>query len=444
MSTVGATSPRSRALRLVRPDEGPVSRARVDVRTRRTVALLLGSTAFLVGCGLVMILSASSVSAFAEYGDSFLFVQRQATYAVVGVLALLVTSRMRYDAWRRLAGPFLILTMAMLVLVLIPTHGIEAYGASRWFRLGPVTVQPSEIAKLALVVFGAATLARTWRNLDDLKHLALPLLPISVLVCGLVMMQPDLGTTVILAITFFFLLFAAGVRLRYLTVAGLVGAVIGAGLIMSADYRRVRFLAFLHPWEDVKNTGYQLAQSLYALGSGGFTGVGLGASRQKWEYVPNAHTDFIFSILGEELGLLGEIVVLVAFGGLIFAGIRIAANTRDVFGRLLAAGIVSWFGLQTLINLGAVTGLLPVTGVPLPFLSYGGSSLVVSLAAVGVLVSIARAPANGPARRGRAQRAQTASTPTHGARARPSSARRAPAPRAPARRAPIPTGGRSR
>jgi cell division protein FtsW len=175
VSSVGATSPRPRTLRLVRPDERPLSRARADVLTRRTVALLLGSTAFLVGSGLVMILSASSVSAFAEYGDSFLFVQRQATYAVVGVLALLVTSRMRYDAWKRLAGPFLILTLAMLVLVLIPTHGIEAYGASRWFRLGPVTVQPSEIAKLALVVFGAATLARTCKNLDDLNNLALPL-----------------------------------------------------------------------------------------------------------------------------------------------------------------------------------------------------------------------------------------------------------------------------
>ena len=189
--------------------------------------------AFLVGSGLVMILSASSVSAFAEYGDSFLFVQRQATYAVVGILALLVTSRMRYDAWKRLAGPFLIVTIAMLVLVLIPTHGIEAYGASRWFRLGPVTVQPSEIAKLALVVFGAATLARTWKNLDDLKNLALPLLPVSVLVCGLVMMQPDLGTTVILAVTSFFLLFAAGVRLRYLTSRGW-SAPRSAGLIMSA------------------------------------------------------------------------------------------------------------------------------------------------------------------------------------------------------------------
>ena len=435
MSTIGAASPRPRALRLVRPDERPfVSRARADARTRRTLALLLGSTAFLVGSGLVMVLSASSVSAFAEYGDSFLFVQRQAAYAVVGVLALILTSRMRYGAWKRLAGPLLLVTVAMLVLVLIPAHGIEAYGASRWFRLGPVTVQPSEIAKLALLVFAAATLARSRRKLDDLRQLALPLLPICAVVCGLVMMQPDLGTTVILAVTMFTLLFAAGVRLRYLTLASVIAAVIGAGLIMSADYRRVRFLAFLHPWEDVKNTGYQLAQSLYALGSGGWIGVGLGASRQKWQYVPNAHTDFIFSILGEELGLIGEIVVLAAFGALIFAGIRIAANAKDVFGRLLAAGIVSWFGLQTLINLGAVTGLLPITGVPLPFLSYGGSSLVVSLAAVGVLVSIARASARGTGRSTGDRSAEPASTSRRSPRAH----------RAPARRTPVPARGRSR
>jgi cell division protein FtsW len=401
VSSVDAASPRPRTLRLVRPGERRVvPRTRTDAHTRRTIALLLGSTAFLVGTGIVMVLSASSVSAFAEYGDSFIFVQRQAAYAVVGVLACYLTSRMRYDAWKRLAGPFLMVTIAMLVLVLIPAHGIEAYGSSRWFRFGPVTVQPSELAKLALVVFAAATLARKLRKIDDLRELALPLLPVSAVLWGLVMLQPDLGTTVILATTMFALLFAAGVRLRHLTVAGIVGALVGAGLVMSADYRRVRFLAFLHPWADAKSGGYQLVQSLIALGSGGWTGVGLGASRQKWLYVPNAHTDFIFSILGEELGLIGEVVVLLAFGALIFAGIRIATRTTDVFGRLLAAGIVSWFGLQALINLGAVTGLLPVTGVPLPFLSYGGSSLVVSLAAVGVLVSIARAPARGAAASG--------------------------------------------
>jgi cell division protein FtsW len=374
-----------------------VASPRSRVASRRTVALLLGSTAFLVAGGLIMVLSASSVSALAEHGDSFRYFQRQAAYAVVGVAALWLTSRMRYDVWRRLAVPLLVLTIAMLALVLHPTSGIEAYGSSRWFQLGPVTVQPSEIAKLSLVVFAAAVLTRKWGKLEDLGHLMIPLLPVGLVVCGLVMLQPDLGTTVVISGSVLLLLFVAGVRLRYLTIAGIVGSLVGFALIMSADYRRERFLAFLHPWQDAQNTGWQLAQSLIALGSGGLTGVGLGASRQKWQYVPNAHTDFIFSILGEELGLIGEIVVLAAFAALIFAGIRIAAQARDVFGRLLAAGIVSWFGLQVLVNLGAVTGLLPITGVPLPFLSYGGSSLVVSLAAVGILMNVAKAPATAPA-----------------------------------------------
>jgi cell division protein FtsW len=357
------------------------------------VVLLLGSTGFLVAVGLIMVLSASSVSSFAQSGDSFRYLQRQALYAVVGVAALLLTSRMRYEVWRKLSIPFLVVTIGMLGLVLSPSAGVEAYGASRWFELGPLTLQPSEIAKLAMVVFAAVVLTRKWGKLDDVGHLVVPLLPVLLLVCGMVMIQPDLGTTVIIAGTVLLMLFAAGVRLRYLFASAIVGSAVALGLIMSADYRRVRFLSFLHPWQDAKNSGYQLVQSLIALGSGGLTGVGLGASRQKWQYVPNAHTDFIFSILGEELGLIGEIVVLVAFGALILAGIRIAAQAKDVFGRLLAAGIVSWLGLQTLVNLGAVTGLLPITGVPLPLVSYGGSSLVVSLAGVGVLVNIANAPA---------------------------------------------------
>jgi cell division protein FtsW len=392
VSSSAAASSGAHHLRLVRVEDLLRSRTRTRLATRRTIALLLGSTAFLVGTGLIMVLSSSSISAFAEYGDSFRYFQRQIAYAVVGVLALLLTSRMRYSAWQRLATPLLAVTFVMLAVVLHPSAGIEAYGSSRWFQIGSVTVQPSEIAKLSLVLFAAAAITRKWERLDDLGHLAIPLLPVGILCCGMVMLQPDLGTTAILAASVFLMVFVAGVRLRYLSVAAIVGTAVGTGLIMSADYRRIRFLSFLHPWEDARNTGYQLAQSLIALGSGGWTGVGLGASRQKWQYVPNAHTDFIFSILGEELGLLGEMVVLVAYGALIYAGIRIAARATDVFGRLLAAGIVSWFGLQALINLGAVTGLLPITGVPLPFLSYGGSSLVVSLAAVGILVNIANAP----------------------------------------------------
>jgi cell division protein FtsW len=383
-----------RPLRLVGLQEAARSRAREDPTARRTVALLLGSTAFLVIGGLVMVLSASSVSAYSRYGDSFLFFQRQAAYGAVGVGALLLTSRMRYRAWQRLALPFLLVTLALLALVLHPSAAVSAYGSSRWLEFGPVTVQPSEIAKLALVVFGAAVLSRKWGKLDVVGHLALPLLPVTIVVAGLVMLQPDLGTTLIISGTMFLLMFAAGVRLRYLLATGIVGGTVGMALIFSADYRRVRFLAFLDPWADASNSGYQLIQSLIALGSGGWLGVGLGASRQKWLYVPNAHTDFIFSILGEELGLIGELVVLLAFGLLIFAGIRIATRAPDVFGRLLAAGIVGWIGLQALVNLGAVTGLLPITGVPLPFLSYGGSSLVVSLAAVGILWNIARTPAD--------------------------------------------------
>ena len=397
MTTGAVATTRPHHLRIVTPL--PLARSRATrASTRRTLALLLAPTAFLVVGGLLMVLSASSISAFAEYGDPFRYFLRQLTYAIVGIGALVLTARMRYHAWKRLALPFLLVTAALLVVVLHPSHGVEAYGSSRWFQLGPITVQPSEIAKLAMVVFAAAVIEKKWGKLDDLGHLALPLLPVALVVCGMVMLQPDLGTTLIISSTLFVMLFIAGVRLRYLALAGFVGSVVGMGLIMSADYRRVRFLSFLHPWADAKNTGYQLIQSLIALGSGGWFGVGLGASRQKWAYVPNAHTDFIFSILGEELGLVGEIVVLAAFGMLIYAGIRIAASARDVFGRMLAGGIVAWFGLQALINLGAVTGLLPITGVPLPFLSYGGSSLVVSLAAVGILVNVATAPAREAAR----------------------------------------------
>ena len=394
----------ARHLRLIHPSARAASGSEAQLATKRSVALLLGSTGFLTVAGLIMVLSASSISAYSQFGDSFLFFGRQAAYAVAGTLGLLLTARMRYQAWQRIAVPLLGLTVVMLAVVLHPAAGVEAYGSSRWVALGPVTIQPSEIAKLTLVVFAAAVLTRKWGKLDDLGHLALPLLPVVLLVCGMVLAQPDLGTTVILAGSLFLLLFAAGVRMRYLLAGAVVGSAVGLGLIMSADYRRVRFLSFLHPTADPKNTGWQLLQSLIALGSGGWTGVGLGASRQKWMYVPNAHTDFIFSILGEELGLLGEIVVLGAFAVLIYAGIRVAARAGDIFGRLLAAGIVSWFGLQILVNLGAVTGLMPITGVPLPFLSYGGSSIVVSLAAVGILVNIARSPVRGARRHAGRQR----------------------------------------
>jgi cell division protein FtsW len=375
-------------LRVVRAGErAPATRA--EAAARRSVRLLVGSTVFLSVAGLIMVLSASSVYACQRIGSCFYFFQKQAAYAAVGALALVVTSRMRYQVWRRLALPMLLVTVALLSVVLHPAAGVEAYGASRWLGFGPVTVQPSEVAKLALVAVAAALLSRKTVRLSEPRQVLMPLAPVAALVCGLVFIQPDLGTAIVLGGSIFVLLFVAGARLRHLFLASF--GLAATALLLLRDYQWERITVFLNPAADRMSGGWQLYQSLIALGSGGWFGVGLGASRQKWMYVPNAHTDFVFSILGEELGLVGETVVLIGFGVLLFAVVRIAAAAPDAFGRLLAAGIVGWFGIQIVVNLGAVTGLLPITGVPLPFLSYGGSSLVVSLAAVGILVNIARA-----------------------------------------------------
>lgn len=380
-------------LRLVRTDEGRHERARARIQAaNRSVAMLVLPAAGLTVTGLAMVLSASSVSAYARYGSSFVFFNRQAAYAVVGTLGLLLAAHIRYEAWRRLSLPLLGVSLLLLALVLNPAAGTVVGGSARWITLGSVTIQPSELAKLAVVTVAAMVLARKWDRLDDLGHLILPLLPVVLVVCLLVMLQPDLGTTTLIAGTVFLMLFAAGARLRHLATIAIASGGLGFALIMGESYRRARLLSYWNPWADPQNTGYQLVQSLIALGSGGWTGVGLGASRQKWLYVPNAHTDFVFSILGEELGLVGELVVLAMFGLLVYAGIRVAARAPDVFGRMLAAGVASWIGLQTVVNLGAVTGLLPITGVPLPLVSYGGSSLVVTLTGIGILVGIARAP----------------------------------------------------
>ena len=351
--------------------------------------LLLSATALVV-LGLIMVLSASSVRAYEQYGSSFLFFGRQVLYAVVGVLAFLVTVRMRYSAWQHLCVPLLAASAALLVLVLLPGFGTVAGGSARWLQLGPVTIQPSEIAKVAVITFSAALLSRRWRRIRELRDLVLPLAPVIGVICGLILLQPDMGTAVIIVASVFVLLFIAGARGKHLVVGASGLGVLGVALMYAEGYRLARFVAFINPWADPQGSGYQTIQSAIALTSGGPFGLGLGASRQKWSYVPNAHTDFIFAIIGEELGLVGALIVLALFGVLLYAGIRIALRAPDTFGRLLAAGITGWFGVQAVVNLGAVTGLLPITGVPLPFVSFGGSSLVVSMAAVGMLVSVAR------------------------------------------------------
>ena len=359
---------------------------------RRDLALLWSSAAFLTALGLIMVLSAGSVSAAQGYdGNPFWYFQRQAVYAAVGIAIAVACSRIPSGAWRAASVPLLLVTAVLMFVAAHPGSGTALYGASRWIDLGPITLQPSEFAKLGLVTFTATILAAKWGHLHEIRHLLLPLGPVVVVIAGLGIAQRDLGTTLILCGSVFLLFFVAGVRLRYLMLTGAIGVAVALSLIVGEAYRRTRFFdSWLRPWEDPRSTGYQHIQGLIAIGSGGWFGTGLGTSRAKWDFLPNAHSDFIFAVIGEELGLIGAIVVLGAFGVLIFAGVRIAIHATAIFERLLAAGVIGWIGLQTIINLGAVTGLLPITGVPLPLVSFGGTALLVTLAGVGVLAGVAR------------------------------------------------------
>ena len=346
----------------------------------------------LVITGLVMVLSASSVVSYAEYGSSFLFFQRQLLWAVIGVVGFLFFARLDYRKLKGFGYLGFAVVVVMLIAVLVPGVGITAGGSSRWIGIGAFAMQPSELAKLALVLFAADVFARKdEKSFRAFSHTAVPMIPAIGILAALVMLQPDLGTTILLGSIGFGMLFVAGAPLRHLVPMGLAGGALALGAGLASPYRRVRLLAFMDPWKDPLETGYHTIQSLIALGSGGGLGVGLGASRQKWMYVPNAHTDFIYAIIGEEMGLLGTFVVLGMFGFLTYLGVRIARSAPDRFGMLIAAGITIWIATQALVNMGAVTASLPITGVPLPLVSFGGSSLVVSLVAMGIMTSIARA-----------------------------------------------------
>ena len=356
-----------------------------------TYYLLLAVVGTLLAFGVVMVLSASSPTAYASTGDSYTVFKRQATWVLLGLAVMLAVSRVDYRRWRRLGAPLLAASSLGLMYVAIHPGAVGAYGSTRWIRVLPgVTAQPSEFAKLGLLLFGADVLTRRTRLLGDVRHLLVPLLPITLILAAMVMVQPDLGTTLLICSIALGLLFIAGTPLPLLTLMTTVGLTAGVGLIMAAGYRRQRLVSFLDPGADPRNTGWQIIQGRFALGSGGLLGVGLGASKQKWSYVPNAHTDFIFAIIGEELGLVGTLAVLALFAAIAYAGVRAAWRAPDLFGRYLAGGITIWIVVQALVNIGAVVGVLPITGVPLPLVSAGGSSMLVLLAAVGILLNVAR------------------------------------------------------
>ncbi len=367
------------------------------VVTRRVVTLLLVPMVVLLIVGLGAILSASSVPALADHEDSLYYFRRQMMWAVAGSVALVIASRVPYDLYRRTAP--VILAGSALSLVAVLLFGVVRGGSRSWLVFGPVTVQPSEFAKFAVVVFLSMVMARKRELLMDFAHFFWPVAASLGLIGGLTILQPDLGTTIIIAAGALAVLVASEAPFRFVAGSAAGGGLAALLLAMAADYRWERVTGFLDPFADPLGTGFQGVQSLFALGTGGFFGVGLGASRARWEFLPNAHTDFIYAIIGEETGLIGAGAVLLLLAVFTLAGVTVAMRARDDFGRMLATGIVAWLAIQSIVNLGGVTAILPITGLPLPFVSFGGSALVVEMAAVGVLVNIAR---RGDPRRARA------------------------------------------
>lgn len=355
-----------------------------------TYYLLMGTTLLLLVLGLIMVLSASSIESFRVHGSPYTLAQRQAMFAVLGVIGMFLASRTSLQFWRGFAWPLLGLAFLLLVAVLI--IGVEVAGQRNWIEIiGPFRLQPSEFAKFALVVWGATLLSRHSRRVDSWQVFLVPLLPVAGAMMLLVLLEGDFGNMLMLAAITVGMLFAAGAPMRLF---GVLAGAFAVGLViitLAAPYRMQRFTSWLDPEADRLGFGWQVSQGQYALGTGGFWGVGLGASREKWGSLPEAHTDFIFPVIGEELGLFGTLSVLILFGVLAFAIFRLSRNTEDPFVRLAAAGVGSWIVMQAVINIGGVLGLLPVTGVPLPLVSYGGSSLIPTLAALGMLMAFAKA-----------------------------------------------------
>jgi len=345
----------------------------------------------LVVLGLLIVYSSSFAIGLLAFNDANYFVARQAVWAAIGVGLLVTLMRLDYR-WLRSISPLLMLVSIVgLMAVLVPGLGVERHGAQRWISLGPLPpVQPSEFAKLALIIYVSAWLAGRGENVKAFWTGFFPFVVLVGLVAGLVMLEPDLGTTIIIVMTTLTLVFVAGASLTHVMAFAGVGSIVATLLVASGDYRTDRIFAFISAEDDPSGRGFQTLQLLIALGSGGLEGIGLGASRQKFFYVPGAHTDGIFAIIGEELGFIGCAAVLLLFGVLMVRGFRVILRARDDFGSLLAVGIVSWIGYQTLINIGGITRTIPLTGIPLPLVSYGGSALVAMLAGIGILLSVSR------------------------------------------------------
>lgn len=357
---------------------------------RKTRINLFTVSIVLVCIGIVMIYSSSSIYAWERYGDSFYFLKRHLSFLAVGILFTFLTMVIDYRLFRKYARLLLWIAVILLVLVLIPGIGREVSGARRWFRFKFISFQPSEFANLALIIYIADFICRKSDKIKTIFKGFIP--PVCVLgaVALLILMQPDLGTIIALGSVVLVMLFIAGARGRHILTLILCSLPALYFLVFSVAYRRARILAFLNPWLDPKGSGFQIIQSQIAIGSGGFFGRGLGHSQQKLFYLPAAHTDFIFSIIAEELGLVGSLGIIVLFTIFIQQGLKIIKNAQDKFGYFLALGLVLMISLKAIVNIGVSCGVFPTKGLPLPFISYGGSSLIFDMVSLGILINIAR------------------------------------------------------
>ncbi len=367
-----------------------------DIRTefRGVDFVLLGLVGMLVIFGLIMVYSSSFIYAQERTGDGFAFIKKQLIFATAGFISLFIAARVPYRKWADWAYPISLFSFLLLLLVLIPGVGTRVLGAQRWFKLGPVSFQPAEIAKFAMILFVARQLEK---KKDSIRRfvpgvLSSFIVPLPVMV--LLLLQPDFGSTVMITVVIFLMLFLGGVPKRYLTGILLIGSSCGAALIMGSPYRRARLMTFLDPWQDPLGKGFQVLQSMLGVHNGSIFGVGLGNGKEKLFYLPEAHNDFIFAVIGEELGFIGIIAVILAFCFFIYRGLKVASDAwelrQDRFASLAATGITLALGLQAFVNMGVVLGLLPTKGLTLPFVSYGGSALIVDLFAIGILLNISK------------------------------------------------------
>ncbi len=357
-----------------------------DLRNALTATVLT-----LICVGIVMIYSASCVNAMQNFHDSLYYLKRHLLFLFLGLIASFVILRYDYRLIQPYARLLLGISLFLLLLVLIPHIGKESYGARRWFKLGVFHFQPSELAKLIVIIYTADFLARKQQIIKNFWQGFVPPILVMGVACALTVKQPDLGTTIEIAAVTLTMLFLAGARLHHMSLIALSGMAAVTYLVIKEPYRMNRIIAFLDPWQDSQGIGFQLTQSQIALGSGGFIGVGLGHSQQKLFYLPAAHTDFILSIIGEEMGLLGTVSIIALFAIFIWQGTRIIRQTINPFGYFLCIGIVMMMGIQAVVNVGVSIGAFPTKGLPLPFISYGGSALIFHLIAIALLLNVAKA-----------------------------------------------------